>query len=98
MTAQKSQERGGCGTKPNAPASGENQRPTRPAFNKRDLVGVQNREDQGLGEERLHEPAGVQKGRTAPSVKSGSGSGDMEAAGVFIGLSMPASAWFYSLK
>lgn len=80
------------------PASGENQRPTRLAFDKRDLVGAKDRDGKGLSEERLHKPTGVQQNRTAAQVKSGRGFGDTAAAGVFIGLSMHASAWFYSLK
>jgi len=37
----------------------EDERPTGPAFDKRDLVGAYDMDDQRLGEERSYEPAGV---------------------------------------
>jgi len=57
MTAQKSWHRG------------EHQQSTRPAFDKRDFIGANDMVRQGLGEEQLHEPAGVEQGRTVPPVK-----------------------------
>jgi Ni/Co efflux regulator RcnB len=43
--------------------------PTGPALEKRDLVGADDVNDQRLGEERLDEPAGVEQGRVVPAIE-----------------------------
>ena len=84
MASSSGQYSGGSGTKPSIPASGREgqQRPHRhdhqrgqqqraagPALDERDLVGADDVDDQGLGEQALHEPAGVEQGRVAQAVE-----------------------------
>ena len=47
----------------------KDERPTRPALDERDFVGANNMNDERLGEERLHKPAGVEQGRVVPAVE-----------------------------
>ena len=47
----------------------KDERPTGPALDERDLVGANDMDDQRLGEERLHKPAGVEQGRVVPAVE-----------------------------
>jgi len=48
----------------------EDERPTGPALDERDFVGANDMDDQRLGEERFHEPAGVEQGRVVPAVEN----------------------------
>jgi len=46
------------------------QRPTGPALEKWDFVGANDMDDERLGKERLHEPAGVEQGRVMLAVEN----------------------------
>src|SRR5664280_2581402 len=48
----------------------EAERPTGPALDERDFVGANDMDDECLGEERLHKPAGVEQGRVVPAVEN----------------------------
>jgi len=48
----------------------EDERPTGPALDKRNLVGANDMDNQRLGEKRFHEPAGVKQGRVMPAVEN----------------------------
>lgn len=47
----------------------DDERPTGPALDKRDLVGADDMNDQRLGEQRLDEPAGVEQGWVVPAIE-----------------------------
>ena len=48
----------------------KDERPTGPALDERDFVGANDMDDQRLGEERFHKPAGVEQGRVVPAVEN----------------------------